>query len=311
MSSLPARDTKEPRAGRARVPAQYRQAEELERALGDPLDPHADFSFAPAVALDEDEAYPVNACALLDAWGLADFYVPAATGGRLNSYEEFISLLRTVARRNLTVVVAHAKTYLGSAAVWACGSRRQRERLAEIVRGGGQVALAYHEKTHGSDFLSTEMRARKVEGGYLLDGEKWLVNNATRGAALTVFARTSEQGGPRGFSLFLVEKSRLDPDSYEHLPRIKTLGVRGADFSGIRFKESFVTDDALVGAEGAALEQTLKAFQLTRTVIAGLSLGAADTALRVTLDFARTRRLYDRSVADLPHARRRIVDSFV
>ncbi|MET0650561.1 MAG: acyl-CoA dehydrogenase family protein, partial [Pyrinomonadaceae bacterium] len=44
---------------------------------------------------------------------------------------------------------------------------------------------------------------------------------------------------------------------------------------------------------------------------AGLSLGAADTALRVTLDFARTRRLYDRSVADLPHARRRIVDSFV
>ena len=293
------------------IPEQYGMAEELELHLGDPRDEFNAFSYAQAVMLDESEEYPERACALLDEWGLPEFYVPTSCGGRLRSYEELISLLRVVARRNLSVIVAHAKSFLGAVNVWACGSQEQRERLAGIVMGGRQAALAYHEKTHGGDMLATEVKAVKVEGGYQLSGEKWLVNNATRGAALTVFARTSEDGGPRGFSLFLVEKRELDPRSFKHMPRIKTLGVRGVDFSGICFNESFVSENALIGAEGTALEQTLRAFQLTRAVIPALALGAADTALRSTLDFARGRTLYGAHVAELPHARRVLVEAFL
>jgi alkylation response protein AidB-like acyl-CoA dehydrogenase len=293
------------------IPEQYRAAEELDHYLGDPHEPHNPFSFAQAVALDEAEVYPEQACAQLNEWGLQDFYVPAQWGGKLSSYEQLISLLRVVARRNLSVIIAHAKTFLGAANVWVYGSQGQRKQLARIIKDGGQLALAYHEKAHGSDFLATDVKAVKVSGGYLLSGEKWLVNNATRGAALTVFARTTENGGPRGFSLFLVDKSALDPRSFDHLPAIKTLGVRGVDFSGITFRECFVNNESLIGAEGTALEQTLKAFQLTRTIIPALSLGAADTALRTTLDFALSRTLYSATVWSLPHARRILVEAFL
>src|ERR1700754_78416 len=98
--------------------------------------------------------------------------------------------------------------------------------------------------------MSTEVKAVKVEGGYRLSGEKWLIGNAVRCDALTVMARTKDEAGPRRLSLFLVEKSALDPRSFEHLPRIKTLGVRGAHVSGIRFRESFLGEDSLIGAEG-------------------------------------------------------------
>ncbi|HEY0098833.1 MAG TPA: acyl-CoA dehydrogenase [Pyrinomonadaceae bacterium] len=293
------------------IPEQYGMAEELEGYLGDPQDGRNGFSFAQAVALDEGEEYPEQACALLDAWGLPDFYVPVQWGGRLRSYEELISLLRVVARRNLSVIVAHAKSFLGTVNVWTGGSPEQRKWLAGIVMEGKQVALAYHEKAHGGDVLATDVKAVRVAGGYRLSGEKWLVNNATRGVGLTVFARTAESGGPRGFSLFLVDKRALDPSSFEHLPRIKTLGVRGVDFSGICFRESFVSEDSLIGREGSALEQTLKAFQLTRIIIPALALGAADTALRSTLDFARTRALYGTRVAALPQARRTLVEAFL
>jgi len=293
------------------IPEQYGKAEELERYLGDPSDGRNGFSFAQAVALDEAEEYPEEACALLDAWGLPDYYVPAQWGGQLRSYEQLISLLRVVARRNLSVIVAHAKSFLGTVNVWAGGSPEQREKVAGIIMDGKQVALAYHERAHGGDVLATEVKAVKVAGGYQLSGEKWLVNNSTRGVALTVFARTAESGGPRGFSLFLVDKRALDPHSFEHLPRIKTLGVRGVDFSGISFRESFVSEDALIGAEGSALEQTLKAFQLTRIIIPALALGAADTALRATLDFARSRSLYGARVGALPQARRTLVEAFL
>lgn len=294
-----------------RLPEQYNKAEELERFLGDPHDGRGAFSFAEAVALDELEEYPERACALLDEWGLPQYYVPQQCGGRLRSYEELVSLLRVVARRNLSIIVAHAKSYLGAVNVWAGGSQQQRQKLAEIVKGGKQVALAYHEKAHGGDFMASDVRAVKVTGGYQLSGEKWLVNNATRGAALTIFARTAESGGPRGFSLFLVEKNALDPHSFEHLPRIKTLGVRGVDFSGVSFKKSFVPESSLIGAEGSALEQTLKAFQLTRAVIPALALGATDTALRATLGFARSRNLYGSPVMAMPQVRRTLVDAFV
>lgn len=287
-------------------------AEKLERYLGDPHYERNAFSYAQAVARDELEQYPERACALLDEWGLPDFYVPAAHGGRLRSYEELISLLRVIARRDFTIGFAYSiLSLLGSAATWVGGTDCQKKKVAQLLKERRQIILAYNEKAHGGDFMATGVKAVKVDGGYQLSGEKWLIGNAVRCSALTVMARTRNEAGPRSLSLFLVEKNALDPQSFEHLPRIKTLGVRGAHVSGIRFKESFLREDALIGVEGTALEQTLKAFQLTRAVIPALALGAADTALRCILDFARARNLYGARVFAMPQVRRTLVEAFL
>ena len=301
-----------PLATAPRLPAQYQIVAELEQYLGDPSDPATAFSFARSMALDEREQYPEEACRLLDQWGLPDYYVPVAAGGRLASFEQLLGLLRVVARRDFTVGFAYSiLSLLGSTPVWAGGTAAQQDRLAALIKRGGQVALAYNEQAHGSDFMATEVAAHRTAEGFVLNGEKWLTGNVVRAAALTVIARTNETGGARGFSLFLVEKATLDATTYEHLPRLKTLGVRGAHVSGIRFKNCLLQADALIGTVGSGLEQTLKAFQLTRSLIPGLSLGAADTALRTTLDFALTRRLYGTSVFEIPQAQRQLVEAFV
>jgi alkylation response protein AidB-like acyl-CoA dehydrogenase len=286
-------------------------AESLEAFLGSPLDPNSVISFARAVELDERELYPEHACAALEVWGFHDYYIPASVGGSLRSYDELLSILRVVARRDLTVAIAHCKTFLGSVAVWVGGSPEQQRHTADLVRQRQQLSLALTERTHGSDLLSSDVVATRVEGGYELSGEKWLINNATRSAGLTVFARTDPQGGPRGFSIFLVEKRTATTDHYAHLPRLKTLGIRGGDFSGIRLENFPVEDTALIGGEGGGLELTLKSLQITRTLCAGLSLGAADTALRSVMDFAMQRRLYGDTVFAIPHAQRLLVDAFV
>lgn len=290
---------------------QYSAAESLEQRLGDPFAPDNVFSFGNAVALDEREEYPEQACKILDALKVSDYYVPSQLGGELKSFEEFIAVLRVIARRDLTVAIAHGKTYLGAVATWVGGSDEQRRRLAEIIKGGSQVALALTERSHGSDLLASEVEAARVADGYELSGEKWLINNATRGRALTVFARTGERSDPRGFSLFLVEKGDSAHTTYRTHPKIKTHGIRGADISGISFDRTPLPEDSVVGQVGAGLEIMLKAFQLTRTVITGLSLGAADTALRVTMDFALARKLYGDSLFAIPHARRLLCDAFV
>ncbi|HEY9402634.1 MAG TPA: acyl-CoA dehydrogenase family protein, partial [Pyrinomonadaceae bacterium] len=213
------------------IPAQYHAAAALEQYLGDPADAANVFSFAQAVEADELELYPDAPSAALNARDFPRQHVPLEEGGRLRSYEELLALLRVLARRDFTVAYAYGiQNTLGAAAVWTAGTPQQRQHLARLICDGHLVALAYNEKAHGSDFLATDLSATKVPGGYLLSGEKWLINNATRARALTLIARTSQEVGPRACSLFLIDKAALDPATFSHLPKIKTLGIRGADF---------------------------------------------------------------------------------
>ncbi|WUH90925.1 acyl-CoA dehydrogenase family protein [Streptomyces sp. NBC_00433] len=290
----------------------YRLAEQLEWNLGDPDDPGTLFSHARSLALDEREEFPAALCAVLDQLGLYEFYIPAAHGGRLTDYEQLVQLVRTVARRDLTVAIAHGKTYLGAVCVWVDGSAEQGRRLGEAIASRLPVSLALTESAHGSDLLAGDVVAEPAADGadgYLVSGEKWLINNATRGSLLSVLSRTDPAGGPRGYSVLLVDKRTLPAGTYRHLDKVRTHGIRGADISGIAFDRAPVPAGAVVGEVGHGLETVLKALQLTRTMCAALSLGAADHALALGLDFAAERSLYGRSLIDLPQARRTLAES--
>ncbi|MET7479252.1 acyl-CoA dehydrogenase family protein [Streptomyces sp. NPDC005648] len=287
----------------------YPLAEELDGFLGDPEDPGGWFSYARCVELDEKEEFPADICRRLDDWGLPAHYVPVRHGGRLTDYEQMLQLMRTVARRDLTVAIGHGKTYLGGVCVWVAGTPEQAARLGADIRAGVPVSLGLTERAHGSDLLAGEVHGVPDGTGWLVNGEKWLINNATRGGLLSLLTRTDPAGGPRAFSVLLVDKralDKLDRTAYRHLPKNLTHGIRGADISGIAFDDAPVDRSALVGAEGAGLEIVLKALQLTRTMCAALSLGAADHGLRIVLDFARERELYGRRLIDLPQARHQL-----
>jgi hypothetical protein len=127
---------------------------------------------------------------------------------------------------------------------------------------------------------------------------------------VTLFARTDTAGGPRGFSLFFVEKSQLHPSTFTVLPRIKTHGVRGADIAGFRFDGCYVPDSALLGPRGAGLELTLKAFQISRTVLPAAVVGAADAALRSAMRLALSRKLYSANMFSIPEVQGVLADVY-
>lgn len=286
-------------------------AELLEEALGDPRDGEQLFSFPQAVALDEQEVFPQQACQFLDSWGLPAYYVPARYGGKLQGFDEVLTLLRIIARRDLSVAIAHCKTFLGSAPIWIAGSQQQRQDLARRVQEGEAIALALTEEAHGSDLAASECVAKKIHQHYVLSGTKWLVNNATRSSVLSLLCRSRPAGGPLGTSLFAVVKQELDAAAFVHLPKIKTHGIRAIDISGIHFEHAIVGEQALIGKEHHGLEYLFKTFQITRPLCSGLSLGAADTALRLALQFACERRVYGETVFAIPAARHELVGAFV
>lgn len=264
------------------------------------------FSPRTVARLDAREEFPAEACAVLDACGIARAYVPAPLGGAAGGLPELVASLRAVARRDVTVAVAHGKTFLGSVPTWVAGDERQRRALARrVIDEHAVVSWGLTEPGRGSDLLAGRLTAAPTaSGGLRLDGTKWPVNNATRGSLVSVLARTSPGGGPRDFSLLLVDKSRLAPGSWHPLPKEHTHGIRGADISGIRFTGAEIPADALTGAPGQGLEIVLRSLQLTRTVCTALSLGAGEHALRLAHAFAAERELYGTTLLRLPLARR-------
>ncbi|MFB8139947.1 acyl-CoA dehydrogenase family protein [Streptomyces parvus] len=267
------------------------------------------FDPAELARLDEAEEFPDAAYRLLAEAGTGAHYVPKRHGGRLHGLDGAMAVLRTVARRDLTVAIAHGKTFLGAMPTWVVGDDRQTELLSREIRSGAEVCWGLTERGIGSDLLSGRLTARPVDGGLAVDGEKWLINNATRARFACVLARTRPEGGSRGFGFVLIDKDTLPEGTFRTLPKEATHGIRGADISGIAFHDARVPDSAHVGAPGSGFEVLLKSLQLTRICATSLSLGAADHALPIAVRFLTERRLYGQRLADLPRIRRALGDA--
>ena len=285
--------------------------EVLESQLGDPKNPRNPLSFAYSQKIDETEQFPEEAIRWLYDRQLARHYVPEELGGSFRSFAELGEVIRVLSRRDVSSAVAFS-TLFWSFLAWVGGTDEQKRWLAKyILERQGTMCLAYSERQHGADLAASDTVARRTANGFEITGEKWPINRATVGGLCFVLATTDRTAGPRGLSLFMLDKGDLDPKLYSNFPKILTHGLRGSDISGIKFEHCPVSAQSLLGGEGEGLQLALRGFQITRALCAAISLGAGDTALRTTLSFALNRKLYDQLVIDLPHAAAVLSDAFL
>ncbi|NUR31708.1 MAG: acyl-CoA dehydrogenase [Catenulispora sp.] len=285
---------------------------ELERRLGDPTDERGELSYARLLEADERAELSEAGERALDELVLNADFVPLEHGGRLERIDTLVRVLRQVFRRDIALGLGYGVTsFMAAVNVWSSGTAEQRGRLAELLLDGQKVSVAYHELAHGNDFVRNEFQARPADGGYLLNGAKQVINNADRAAAWVLFSRTSPAPGSRSHSVVFAERAGLDQDRFQVLPRYDAVGVRGCHLSGLDFTDCPVPTSALVGEEGKGVELALRAFQITRSAVPGMAIGATDTALRTVVGFALGRQLYRKSVMDIPHARSTLANTFL
>ncbi|MGA4848561.1 acyl-CoA dehydrogenase [Streptomyces sp. G5(2025)] len=293
------------------TPERHSRTAHLESLFGDPFDEANPVGFRRVLEADERGELLADGERLLDDWGCNEEFVPRSLGGRWKDTDELVRRLRPVFRRDASLGLGYGVTSLMAAVnVWAAGDPAQRRRLSEELRSGGKVAVAFHELSHGNDFLRNETRAHPVGDRMLLNGSKEVINNVQRAQSMVLFARTATGNGARDHSVFWLRKDELDSGSLRYLPRFATAGIRGCRLGGVSFTDCALPDGSLVGTAGGGAETALRAFQLTRTVLPGMALGLPDTALHVVSRFATRRRLYGAAVSDIPHARDTLATAF-
>ncbi|KWN79894.1 hypothetical protein WM23_22345 [Burkholderia ubonensis] len=212
-------------------------------------------------------------------------------------------VLRAVCEKDLALGLGYAlTTCMAATNIWIAGSPSQKLQLADLLRDRAKVAIAYHEWDHGNDLVGTELSAVRVGDAFRLRGGKAVINNIARAHAFVLCARTDPSARARALSLFFVRREDLQ-GAYRFLPRVSTHGVRNCHISGIELIDCTIPARCLLGEVGAGLEYALRAFQVTRALLPGASLGIVETAYRLTMAHAQSRRLYGGTMLEIPHVR--------
>lgn len=171
---------------------------------------------------------------------------------------------------------------------------QKRAWLPRVASGDVMLGMCLTEPDAGSDAAAIIATARREGDCYVLDGVKNPVMNGDKANLLYVIAKTDPAARAGGMSLFLVPR---ETPGISHR-RLTTIGYRGGDCAEIRFDAVRVPASSLVGREGGALRLFQHVLQLDRLQLSARSLGAAETAFRLTLDHVRARRMFGQRLVD-------------
>ncbi|NED88364.1 acyl-CoA dehydrogenase [Streptomyces sp. SID11233] len=262
----------------------------IEELLGDPEDRTNPVGHRALLQADLRAALSVEAEDLLDTFGMSHEFVPTRLGGRFDSAETLLRVMRPVFRRDVGLGAGYGMTtFMAASDVWMLGDGAQQEWMARLLLGGSKVAIAQHETAHTNDFVRSQVRAEVLPGALSVTGGKPVVNNLHRADALVLFCRTAPRPGTTGsHSALLLDPHTLPPDRYRVTRRPPALGLRNCYFAGVQLEGCVVPDNTLLGPLGSGVPAALRSFQVSRTLMASLVSAAVDTALRTAVRVDRS-----------------------
>lgn len=169
-----------------------------------------------------------------------------------------------------------------------------REWVPRIVSGDAIVGLGLTEPRGGSDAANLQLKAGKVQGGYLLNGEKTSMSFAAGADAAVVFARTGPaDGGARAVTAFMVGMQ----DEGVTTSRFKDIGSKLVGRGSVFFDDVFVPDEHMIGDENMGFVQVMQGFDYSRALIGLQCIAAAQASLDETWDYVREREAFGAPLA--------------
>ncbi|HEY4410048.1 MAG TPA: acyl-CoA dehydrogenase family protein [Acidimicrobiia bacterium] len=191
------------------------------------------------------------------------------------------------------------------------GTEEQKKLwLPKIAAGEAMVGVMVTEPDYGSDVANIKVMATPVEGGWKVNGVKTWATFAGRANTLMLLARTDpdRSKGHKGLSLFIVEKPEAPGHHFEFSQdsggrmegrAIDTLGYRGMHSYEVAFEDWFVPAANLIGGEGGlgkGFYYRMEGFENGRLQTAARAVGLMQAAYEAALDYARERRVFDKSI---------------
>lgn len=174
--------------------------------------------------------------------------------------------------------------------IFAYGSEAQKNKfLPRMARGELIGCFGLTEPDAGSDPASMRTVAKKVAGGYVLNGSKMWITNAPRADLAIIWAKTDE--GIRGF---IVEKQMpgFSRKAIKH-----KMSLRASDTGELILQDCFVPDENFLPGSIKGIGAPLGCLSQARYGIAWGAVGAAMACFDIAVNYTKERKQFDRPVA--------------
>jgi len=262
-----------------------------------------------AAEIDRSEAYPFAHAEMLAREGINGMTIPKAYGGE---GADFWSVCIAIEEASKVCGISGriiVDTNMGAVpAIMTYGTEAQKQRTAELVLSGDKPAICFTEPHAGSDALAMETCARKVAGGYVLDGVKYWITGAGITKLYLVIAHVEEDGVRQGIGAFLIE---ADTPGLRIGDRIPAMGLRGIPEGYLHLDACFVPQTALLQPPGGLAKgfgRIMQAYNSQRIGAATVALGLARGAFDLARDHLQIREQFGRPLAEFQGLQWKLAD---
>jgi len=205
--------------------------------------------------------------------------------------------------RGLAPIGGYATTLIVGGTTQRFGSEGQKSEILGGIASGSVEAIAMTEPESGSDVGSLTCSAERVDGGFVLNGQKVFISNAHISDHVLVVCRTTK-GENKHEGLTMIWVSR-DADGMEVVP-IETMG--GRETNHLYFTDCAAPDDAVLGEVDQAWAQLMAGLNVERLILAATMLGIAQRAFDDVLFYVKERRQFGRPIGSFQALQHRLAD---
>ena len=241
------------------------------------------------------------------AQGYLGAIVPSEYGGAGLDYLSYGLIVEEIGRGDSAIrTVISVQTSLVCSAILKWGSEEQKQHyLPKLCSGEWLGCFGLTEPDTGSDAANQKTRAKKTDGGWVINGAKMWISMGNYAKVALIFAQTDPELGYKGLACFLVdtEQDGFKPSTIEH-----KMGLHASDTASIALEDVEVSDEQMLGGVGDGFKVAMSALDSGRYSVAAGCVGICQGCVEESVSYAKEREQFGRPIASFQLVQAMIAD---
>ncbi len=177
------------------------------------------------------------------------------------------------------------------------GTPEQKKRmLSPLISGAEKTCFGVTEPNAGLNTTQIKTAAKRVSGGYVVNGSKIWTSTAQEADNILLLTRTTPfEQSPKPTDGMTIFFTKLDRSKIE-VRRIPKLGRAAVDSNAIFIQDLFIPEQDRIGEEGKGFYYLLHSLNPERIIVAAGAIGIAQDALRRATAYAKERVVFGRPI---------------
>ena len=248
--------------------------------------------------LDKKKEYPTDFVKEMTTSGFLNILIPQEYGGAGLGLKEACVVLEEISLQGAHAGACHAQMYVMGTLLRHGSERQKKEFLPKISSGELRLqSFAVTEPNSGTDTTSIKTTAKKINGGWIINGQKVWISRVEHSDLMILLARTKPQGTlPKktdGFSVFLINIEQAKDNG---LKIVKIDSMINHHSCELFFDDVFIPNESILGEEDKGFRAIMDGMNAERILIASECIGDGKYFIEKSVNYAKTRKVFNREI---------------